>query len=75
LRLKIDVLHAGTIYPQFSNPATTNDFIFSTAENGPLLSRLAIAGQLEQPMFSVSVDIATSFFSYLTTSVADFSAA
>jgi hypothetical protein len=31
----------------------TDDFVLGTAENGPLLSRFAMSGSLEQPMFAV----------------------
>ncbi|KAI0059646.1 acid protease [Artomyces pyxidatus] len=38
---------------KFNNPSTTDSFVMSTASDGPLLSRLAMSGELDQPMFSI----------------------
>jgi hypothetical protein len=40
---------------EFNNPATTDHFVASTAENGPLLSRLAMSGEIDQPMFTITL--------------------
>ncbi|KAH9991300.1 aspartic peptidase domain-containing protein [Russula vinacea] len=48
-------VQAAVINARFNNPSTTDDFILGTADEGPLLSRLAMSGALEQPMFSVTL--------------------
>lgn len=40
---------------EFGAQTTTDKFVSSTAENGPLLSRLAMTGAIEQPMFTVTL--------------------
>lgn len=40
---------------QFNTPSTTDSLVSSTFQNGPLLSRMALSGELEQPMFTVSL--------------------
>ncbi|KAF8476662.1 aspartic peptidase domain-containing protein [Russula ochroleuca] len=46
-------VQATVIDARFNNPSTTDDFILGTVDDGPLLSRFAMSGSLEQPMFSV----------------------
>jgi len=38
-----------------SKPDTSDDFLLATSTDGPLLSRMAMSGQLEQPMFAISL--------------------
>ncbi|EIN13008.1 acid protease [Punctularia strigosozonata HHB-11173 SS5] len=40
---------------QSNNPSTTDDFIDSIPDNGPLLSRIAMSGDVDQPMFTISL--------------------
>ncbi|KAI0270042.1 acid protease [Gloeopeniophorella convolvens] len=46
-------VQAAVINAKFNNPPATDDFVLGTASDGPLLSRLAMSGSLEQPMFTV----------------------
>ncbi|KAH9159493.1 aspartic peptidase domain-containing protein [Lactarius sanguifluus] len=45
------------INAKFNNPPTTDDFVLGTASDGPFLSRLAMSGALEQPMFTVILQL------------------
>ncbi|CAL1712293.1 unnamed protein product [Somion occarium] len=47
-------VQAAVVNKQFNSPPTTDAFVTGTASNGPLLSRLAMSGQLENPMFAVA---------------------
>ncbi|KAI0071144.1 acid protease [Panus rudis PR-1116 ss-1] len=47
-------VQAAVVNKEFDTPPTTDAFVTSTAAYGPFLSRLAMSGQLAQPMFSVS---------------------
>ncbi|KAH9179380.1 acid protease [Lactarius sanguifluus] len=46
-------IQTAIINAKFNNPPTTDDFVLGTASDGPFLSRLAMSGALEQPMFTV----------------------
>ncbi|KAI0304284.1 acid protease [Multifurca ochricompacta] len=46
-------VQSAVINAKFNTPPTTDDFVRGTASDGPLLSRLAMSGSLEQPMFAV----------------------
>lgn len=46
-------VQTAVINARFNNPSTTDNFIFGTADYGPLLSRFAVSDSLEQPMFAV----------------------
>ncbi|TFK52169.1 acid protease [Heliocybe sulcata] len=48
-------VQAAVVNQQFNTPTTTDEFVATTSENGPLLSRLAMTGQLDQPMFTVTL--------------------
>ncbi|KDQ50519.1 hypothetical protein JAAARDRAFT_41981 [Jaapia argillacea MUCL 33604] len=49
------VIQAAVVNAQFKSPSTTDHFVTTTGQNGPLLSRLAISKQLDQPMFTISL--------------------
>ncbi|KAF5377947.1 hypothetical protein D9615_006755 [Tricholomella constricta] len=44
---------------KFGPQVNTDDFIRATATDGPLLSRIAMTGELEQPMFSITLQRST----------------
>jgi len=46
-------VQAAVINAQFNNPSGTDDLILGIASDGPFLSRLAMSGVLEQPMFTI----------------------
>ncbi|KAI0247632.1 aspartic peptidase domain-containing protein [Lactifluus subvellereus] len=46
-------VQAAVIKAKFNTPPTTDDFVLGKMSDGPLLSRLAMSGSLEQPMFAV----------------------
>ncbi|KAI9464918.1 acid protease [Lactarius psammicola] len=46
-------VQAAAINAKFNTPSVTDDFVLGTASDGPFLSRLAMSGALEQPMFAV----------------------
>ncbi|THH20596.1 hypothetical protein EW146_g805 [Bondarzewia mesenterica] len=48
-------VQAAVVNTKFNNPTQTDDFILSSSSNGPLLSRLAMSGRLEQPMFTIAL--------------------
>jgi len=48
-------VQAAVVNAKFNTPTQTDEFVQSTAADGPLLSRLAISGALEQPMFTISL--------------------
>jgi hypothetical protein len=49
------IVQRALVAEKFGNPATTDHYIASTYANGPLLARIAMTGELEEPMFSVSL--------------------
>ncbi|KAH9969769.1 aspartic peptidase domain-containing protein [Russula dissimulans] len=49
------LVQAAAIDSKFNSPSTTDDFVFGTASDGPLLSRIAMSGSLEQPMFAITL--------------------
>lgn len=40
---------------QSGQQSTTDQFVATTSSNGPLLSRMAMSGELEQPMFTITL--------------------
>ncbi|KAI0086972.1 aspartic peptidase domain-containing protein [Irpex rosettiformis] len=48
-------VQAAAVNQKFSSPATTDSFIQNIGSFGPLVSRLAQAGHIEQPIFSISL--------------------
>ncbi|EPQ51101.1 acid protease [Gloeophyllum trabeum ATCC 11539] len=48
-------VQAAVVNQQFNTPKTTDEFVSTTSQNGPLLSRLAMTGQLAQPMFTITL--------------------
>jgi hypothetical protein len=46
-------VQAAVINAKSDNSSGTDDFVLGTASDGPFLSRLAMSGALEQPMFSI----------------------
>ncbi|KZV64764.1 acid protease [Peniophora sp. CONT] len=46
-------VQAAVVNDKFNSPQTTDQFIESAATYGPLTTRLALSGQLEQPMFAL----------------------
>ena len=46
-------VQAAVVNDKFNSPQTTDQFIEAAATYGPLTTRLALSGQLEQPMFSL----------------------
>ena len=54
--LSLSVIYvADTFSLQFNEPATTDDFFRAILDDGPMLSRMAMSGQLAQPMFTVGL--------------------
>jgi len=49
------LVQAAAIDSKFNSPSTTDDFVLGTASDGPLLSRIAMSGSLEQPMFTITL--------------------
>jgi hypothetical protein len=47
-------VQAAVIKSKSETSSGTDDLILGTASDGPFLSRLAMSGALEQPMFSVN---------------------
>ncbi|KAN0127433.1 aspartic peptidase [Lactarius tabidus] len=47
------LVQAAVINAKFDNPSSTDDLILGTQSDGPFLSRLAMTGALEQPMFTI----------------------
>ncbi|TFY64841.1 hypothetical protein EVG20_g5810 [Dentipellis fragilis] len=48
-------VQATVINSKFNSPSKTDDFVLGTTQDGPLLSRLAASGALEQPMFTIAL--------------------
>ncbi|KAA1469639.1 acid protease [Dentipellis sp. KUC8613] len=48
-------VQATVINSKFNSPTKTDDFVLGTTQDGPLLSRLAASGALEQPMFTIAL--------------------
>ncbi|VDB88543.1 unnamed protein product [Peniophora sp. CBMAI 1063] len=46
-------VQAAVVNDKFNSPETTDQFIEAAATYGPLTTRLALSGQLEQPMFAL----------------------
>ncbi|KII86691.1 hypothetical protein PLICRDRAFT_114010 [Plicaturopsis crispa FD-325 SS-3] len=49
------VIQSNVVNQQFNNPSTTDNFLSTIDKNGPLLSRMAQSGALDQPMFSITL--------------------
>ncbi|KAI0772172.1 aspartic peptidase domain-containing protein [Irpex lacteus] len=48
-------VQAAVVNQKFNSPTSTDDFIQNIGAFGPLVSRLAEAGHIEQPIFSISL--------------------
>ncbi|OBZ68749.1 Pepsin-2B [Grifola frondosa] len=48
-------VQAAVVNAQFNNPSGTDEFVLNTPSDGPLVSRLAIAGAVEEPMFAITL--------------------
>jgi len=49
------VVQAAVVNKRFDTPQTTDAFVADTPTDGPLLARMAMSGQLEQPMFAITL--------------------
>jgi len=49
------VIQQSVVNQQYNNPPTTDQFVASTFENGPLLSRVILSGELESPVFAIAL--------------------
>ncbi|KIM73674.1 hypothetical protein PILCRDRAFT_722010 [Piloderma croceum F 1598] len=49
------VIQQSVVNQQFNDPATTDQFVASTFQNGPLLSRIISSGELLDPMFAINL--------------------
>ncbi|KAH8090996.1 acid protease [Cristinia sonorae] len=47
-------VQAAMVNKKFDTPSTTDAFITDAAMDGPLVARMAMSGQLEQPLFAIS---------------------
>jgi len=48
-------VQAAVVNQQFNTPSATDDFVNSIPADGPLISRLATSGKIEQPMFAITL--------------------
>jgi hypothetical protein len=49
------VIQQSLVNKEFNNPPTSDQFVASTTENGPLLSRIVSSGGLANPMFAITL--------------------
>jgi len=49
------VIQRSVVNQQYNNPSTTDQFVASIPENGPLLSRVISSGDLANPMFAITL--------------------
>jgi len=48
-------VQAAVVNAKFNSPSTTDQFVTNIPTFGPLVSRLATSGQIEQPMFAITL--------------------
>jgi len=48
-------VQGAVVNQNFNTPSDTDDFIHETPSLGPLISRMAMSGHLDQPMFSITL--------------------
>jgi len=48
-------IQGAVVNQKYNNPPKTDDFIHETPSLGPLVSRMAMSGHLDQPMFSITL--------------------
>ncbi|GJE99878.1 acid protease [Phanerochaete sordida] len=48
-------VQAAVVNQEFNTPATTDDFVNNIPTYGPLVSRLATSGKIEQPLFAITL--------------------
>ncbi|TCD64132.1 hypothetical protein EIP91_004513 [Steccherinum ochraceum] len=53
------LVEAAVINNKFDKPETTDVFVANTASAGPLIARMAMSGELEQPMFAITLQRST----------------
>lgn len=49
------VIQQSVVNEQFNNPSSSDQFVASTFENGPLLSRAISSGELQNPVFAIAL--------------------